>query len=96
MLQRLQNFRLYQRLRGLQKLHSFILSHFQDIKSWKGCKFSNFIFFVVSRLENFRIYHFLDINVARVAKVAKFRLYHFQDIKVAGVAKVAKFQTLSF
>ena len=59
----------------------------------------------LQRLQNFRLYHcldvkvakglyhFQDIKVARVAKVAKLQTYHFQDIKVARVAKVAKFQT---
>ena len=48
----------------------------------------------LQRLQNFRLDHFQDIKVERVAKFTKIlRLYRFLDIKVS---RVAKFQTLSF
>ena len=50
----------------------------------------------LQRLDNFRLYHFQDIKVARLERLQSFSFYHFQDIKVARVAVVAKFQALSF
>ena len=44
--------------------------------------------------QSFRLDHFQNTRVARVANIANFRLYHFQcNTRIARVAKFAKFQT---
>ena len=70
------------RLRGLERLQSFRLYHFQDIRVAKVAKFETLSFSGCQSCEGF--------------KGCKVSDYHFQDIKVVRVPKVANFESLLF
>ena len=67
-LQLLQNLRLYyfqdiKVAKGAKvaKFQTLSFSGYQSCKGWKGCKISDFIVFRISKLQNFRLYHFKDV-----------------------------------
>ena len=94
-LHRLQNFRLYRfqeiKVAKVVKFQTLSFSGYQGFKGFKGCKISDSIILSISmlrglhRLQNFRLYRFQDIKVARVGKVAEFQSLSFSGYQCCEV-----------
>ena len=67
-------------LRAFQRLQSFPLSHFPDIKVAR-----------IAKVENFILYHFQDSKAARVPKVARFQILSFSGYPGCESCKVSNF-----
>ena len=89
----------------MQRLQSFRLYHFQEIKVARSAKVAKFQTLSISGYQGFegckgcKVSYFIILRMPMLRglqKLQSFRLYHFQDIKVARFAKVVKFRTLSF
>ena len=71
------------RVGKVARFQTLSFSGYQGCDGSKGCKVSDFMILKISRLrglhrlQEFKLYHFQDIKVARVPKVAAFRALSF-------------------